>query len=350
MERTYLAKLRELADICARLPRTRMMAITRITTLVELTMRYERVEFDRNLETHPYTLVDGLVQDAIRAIKRWEEIAFIEAPDSNLENPLDAYKEDMHHDLFQMLWTKFSIEEYQSRIASFEHRLKINDLDIDFFRGLRCIDFGCGHGNLCHAVLRAGADSVLGIDYGEDSIRYASEARDALGVEEENLTFRVASVYRTGEADETFDCAFQNGVFHHLDDEDAAYREVHRVLKEGGWIWIYTDGKGAISQDLWSFSQNILSDLPAAFVVKHLEYLNLGEGKRYHLGDCLNAIYRNTTWEELIERLTGLGFCDFRRLTGGMATDFDADVIAADKWGKEKFGSGTLRLMARKAS
>jgi hypothetical protein len=77
--------------------------------------------------------------------------------------------------------------------------------------------------------------------------------------------------------------------------------------------------------------------------------MNLSTGKRYHLGDNLNAVYRHTGYGEFVERLKSYGFDDFRRLTGGYATDFDADVLLSDPWGREKFGEGDIRVLARKA-
>jgi hypothetical protein len=81
-----------------------------------------------------------------------------------------------------------------------------------------------------------------------------------------------------------------------------------------------------------------------------LDYLNIETGKRYHLGDGLNATYRHETWEGLTERLSMFGFGNFRRLVGGFPTDFDHDVIVQDRYGREKFGEGDLRLLAQKVS
>ena len=348
MEKTYLPKLAQLAEIATAMPRTRMMATAKIGALVVLNMRYEKIQLDRSLPEHPYRLVEGLVDDAMVALKGWHDVGFIESLDPALAAQNSNSMETMHQDLFQRLWTQFDANEYQERIARYEHRLSVNRLD-RLFSGMRGIDFGCGHGNFAHAFVRNGATFVLGIDYGADSIRFATAARDRLGVGADRIAFRQASVYDTGEPSAAYDFAVQNGVFHHLDDEDRAYREVHRALKPGGLFWIYTDGAGAISHDLWDASRRILTDVPAAFVVEQLKALNLSTGKRYHLGDGLNAIYRHTTWEELTARLGRLGFGEFRRLVGGFPTDFDHDVIAADRYGAAKFGSGDLRLLCRKA-
>jgi SAM-dependent methyltransferase len=256
--------------------------------------------------------------------------------------------EERHHDLFQELWVNFDEADYEDRIDRYRHRLRVNDLATGFLDGKACIDFGCGHGNFAHALLRDGAGSVTGIDYGEESIRFAIAARDRLGVPAATLDFRVESVYGTSAADASFDFAIQNGVFHHLDDEDAAYREVHRVLKPGGWFWIYTDGAGGLTHDLWDVSVRILRDVPAPLVIEVLDFLEVETNKRYHLGDGLNAVYRHSTYEDLIARLQGYGFGNPRRLVGGFPTDLDHDVVEADPYGVEKFGSGDIRVLVQK--
>jgi ubiquinone/menaquinone biosynthesis C-methylase UbiE len=349
MEKTYLSPLNDLVESCQAIPNTKMLALAKIDVLVVLNMRYEAIQIDRDLAIHPYELVERFVADSAAQIQSWQDIRFIESDVSDLESYQGRQMEEMHHDLFQMLWTKFNIEEYRERIARFEYRLDINGLDSEFLTGLRGLDFGCGHGNFAHALLNRGADYVLGIDYGEESVEFASRARDELGVSDEALEFKVASVYEAPAEDASFDFALQNGVFHHLDDEDRAYREAHRILKKGGWFWIYTDGEGAISHDLWDASRIMLQDVPPAFITEHLAYLNISTNKRYHMGDGLNAVYRHTTWEALTERLGRLGFEDFRRIVGGYDTDFDHDVIENDRYGSEKFGSGDLRLICRKA-
>lgn len=348
MEKTYLKALDHLKALADTLQDTPMMAAAKVRALVLLNMRYERLMVDRNLSSHPYPLVERLVEEAAGHLAAWKEIAFIEDPAAKPLARSNRPMEENHHDLFQALWVKFSASDYERRIDRYTHRLKINGLADGLLRGKRCIDFGCGHGNFAHALLRVGATYVRGIDYGESSIAYAKAARDRLGVPAARLEFAEESVYQVASPDASFDFAIQNGVFHHLEDEDTAYREVARVLKRGGQLWIYTDGAGAISHDLWDASVYILRRVPSEHIVQLLADLGLETGKRYHLGDGLNAIYRHTTWEALTTRLEKLGFGNFRRLKGGFPTDFDHDVIDADRYGPEKFGSGDLRLLAEK--
>jgi SAM-dependent methyltransferase len=346
-DKPYLQDLSELEAFAETLPNTRMMAIAKVTTLAVMNMRWERIMVDREFPEDPWPHAHRLVQDARNQLAAWAEAGFIEGPSEPLGKPSEQM-EERHHDLFQTLWVNFTEADYEDRIARYTHRLEINDLAGGFFDGKSVIDFGCGHGNFLHACLRAGAGRGLGIDYGEESIRYSIAARDRLGVPSESLDFRVASVYDSGEPGESWDVALQNGVFHHLDDEDAAYREVHRVLKPGGWFWVYTDGAGAVSHDLWDASVRILREVPYDAVLEVLDFMGVETNKRYHLGDGLNAVYRHTGYDDFIARLEGYGFGNPRRLTGGFPTDFDHDVIDADPWGRQKFGDGDIRVLVQK--
>lgn len=348
MTRSYQNELTRLIDRAEQIPNTRMMALAKITSQIVMNMRYEReVMLNRDLATHPWDYTAGIVRDAGHLLENMTAIAFIEAKFEVLHRKGDT-KDAQHHDLFQSLWVKFSETDYEDRIDRYRHRLQINGLNGEWLRGKRCADFGCGHGNFAHALIREGAAHACGIDFGEDSIRYAQAARDRLKQTPEKLEFRHASVYEAPFPDESFDFVIQNGVFHHLDNEPGAYREAIRVLKKGGWFWIYTDGAGGISHDLWDASVKILRDVPRELILEHLQYLNLEVGKRYHLGDGLQAVYRHETYEGITRMLSEMGMGNFRRLVGGFPTDFDHDVIAADKYGKEKFGDGDLRILAQK--
>lgn len=238
MQKTYLRKLARLAEIAATMPRTRMMAIAKINALVVLNMRYEKIQVDRSLHEHPYALVELFVDDAIDTLVGWKDVAFIESSDPSLDVTDHMPIEVMHNELFQRLWTQFDENDYLERISRYEHRLSVNGLD-HTFDGMRGIDFGCGHGNFAHAFVRKGAAFVLGLDYGSDSIRFAVAARDRLGIGADRIEFKQANVCDSGAPSDSFDFAVQNGVFHHLKDEERAYREVFRVLKPGGLFLVY---------------------------------------------------------------------------------------------------------------
>ena len=197
-------------------------------------------------------------------------------------------------------------------------------------------------------MVLAGADSGVGIDYGKDALVFAKKISRKIGIDK-NLKFFNRSVYKTKIKNQSFDFAIQNGVFHHLSDENLAYKEVYRVLKPNAYFWVYTDGGGGIRDLIFDMSQKILNDIDKNYVVEKINQSGITTSKKYHLGDGLNAKYRHTTVNEIKKRLKKIGFKNFRQLNGGLSTDFDKPFYK-DKYFKYKFGSGDIRLICQKKS
>lgn len=344
----YIQILSQIVDECKSVKPTPMLARARISALSLMNLRWEQAQKDRNLATPPFELANAYAQQALATIRAWNACAFAEDETAKSFPEPTQKKEDLHQNLFQKLWTQYDINQYRSdRIERYRTRIRINGL-ADLFKDGRVVDFGCGHANFAHAAIEAGAKHVTGVDFGTGSLEYAAKIRDMLGVTAEQISFKHATVYDTGLPDASYDFAIQNGVFHHLEDEDSAYREVHRVLRPGGWMWVYTVGSGAITHIMFDYSRLALENVPHQFIIDELKHLNLATGKRYNLGDSMIAVYQFTDWEELTGRLAKLGFGNFQRKVGGFDTDFDHDVIAQDRYGPEKFGAGDLRFVCQK--
>ena len=338
-----LLKLRRLMD---KTPNTPYAIFAKVVTLVTMNMRYEKVAFNRRIKQHPYLLTHTIVVDATRHFESLIECAFIESLHKTLRGTKSQRKEPKHLDLFSEIWNRYENDQYRSYINRYVMRIKVNKLQ-PLIKGMRCIDLGCGNGNFCFALLEQGAAFTAGIDFGAKSIAFATNWANRHGMED-RVDFKVANVYKTGYPKAHFDFAIQNGVFHHLDDEDRAIREAARIIKPGGWFWYYTDGEGGISYDLWDNSVHMLHEIPALYVESILNQMNISRSKVVHIMDGLQATYTHTSWDEITRRLARLGFGNFKRLTGGTATDFDMDVTNADPYGREKFGEGDIRLLARK--
>jgi len=107
--------------------------------------------------------------------------------------------------------------------------------------GMRVLDCGCGPGTISAGLAKAvGNGTVHGIDQSEQQITEAV-TRHQLS----NLTFSADSVYRLPFKDETFDLVFAHALFEHLGDQDAALREINRVLKPGGLVGLCSPDFGA---------------------------------------------------------------------------------------------------------
>lgn len=94
--------------------------------------------------------------------------------------------------------------------------------------GPKVVDLGCGAGFLA-AWLAERSDEVIGVDHSE---RMLVEARANVP----RVDFRQGELDALPlDADEVH-AAFANLVWHHLPDHDAAAREVHRIVRPGGYV------------------------------------------------------------------------------------------------------------------
>jgi len=100
------------------------------------------------------------------------------------------------------------------------------------------LDIGCGTGKLAHRLISHHRDArVFGIDLSESMIR-ASQHHIARG---SRIHLSVADSEHLPFEDSAFDYVTCSNSFHHYPDQSAAVREMHRVLKPGGRLFL-TDG------------------------------------------------------------------------------------------------------------
>jgi 2-polyprenyl-3-methyl-5-hydroxy-6-metoxy-1,4-benzoquinol methylase len=97
--------------------------------------------------------------------------------------------------------------------------------------GADVLEAGCGAG-FSVRYLSDRPRSYIGIDYSENLVRYAHghNARDG-------ATFDVANI-KTYQPPRPVDVVFMIGVLHHLDDMEAALRNMLGWLRPGGWLAI----------------------------------------------------------------------------------------------------------------
>ena len=254
--------------------------------------------------------------------------------------------EKNHKTLFQKLWVNYTFDEFKKeRLGRYIKRIEINKIQ-ELIKNKKIVDFGCGHGNFLMSMIKFKPKKCVGIDYGKNSIDYANKFRKKF-YPDQNISFLIRSVYQSKLKKNYFDFAIQNGVFHHLDYENKAYLEVHRVLKSGGYLWVYTDGGGGIRDFIWDLSQKLLKNVDNNIIQNQIRSIGLTTNKEYHLGDGLSARYRHTDLKDIKVKLKKIGFKYIRQLNGGFKTDFDYPYYK-EKYFKKKFGSGDLRLLFQK--
>ncbi len=99
-------------------------------------------------------------------------------------------------------------------------------------QGLSILNAGCGSGELCLQLARAG-HRVLGIDPAPEYIQLARTNARHCGVD--NCTFLVSSIEKMA-AGEPFDCVMATDVLEHIEDDRFAFEKMARLVKPGGLL------------------------------------------------------------------------------------------------------------------
>jgi ubiquinone/menaquinone biosynthesis C-methylase UbiE len=97
--------------------------------------------------------------------------------------------------------------------------------------GKTVLDFGCGCGWITVELVRPGAE-VHAFDISEESLKAARAYAVKKGVAD-RIQFRRDNAEALSYEDNIFDIVVGGAILHHL-DLDAAFGEIHRILKPGG--------------------------------------------------------------------------------------------------------------------
>ena len=162
-------------------------------------------------------------------------------------------------------------------------------VDRAWYAGKRVLDAGCGHGRYLRAFRRLGA-VVVGIDAGRGP-EMAGAPKD-----EDGIAVVQGSVLALPFRDASFDLVFSDGVIHHTPDPAAAYRELARVVKPGGavYVWVYPV-EGRLRELVFGGARAITTRLPGP-VIRTLSFAlaPLTLGVRSYSGTRLGR----ATWAE----------------------------------------------------
>lgn len=176
--------------------------------------------------------------------------------------------------------------------------------------GRRALDAACGEGYGTELLRRAGAERAVGIDVDEVTVKAARERYGA--------DFEVAAVERLPFEDDAFDLVASFETIEHVEDAEAAVRELRRVLAADGTLVISTPNA----------SQYLVG---TEFHVREFETSEFVELLERHFGDV--RVLHQQNW------LTSAILVpdDLREATGQRELELEVRKVAGAEPGRELY-------------
>ena len=225
------------------------------------------------------------------------------------------------------------------------HRNGISNAEI---RNRSVLDSGCGGGRYAVAWRLLGARPVVGVDISPMNIRDAAGRAKAADLED--IHFREGDVLSLPVGDAEFDIVFSNGVLHHTTDWKIGIKEIMRVLKPGGWGWLYLIEKpGGVFWDVIEILRVVMKNEDKGRTRTALQKIGMPANRIFYMLDhVMVPINLRLAPEEIEACLVSCGAVDIRRLERGADIDRIEYISCSEKFAIDRFGIGENRYVFSK--
>lgn len=252
--------------------------------------------------------------------------------------------------VFGDTFSLYSDEEFEEFIGFLRTRFERNGIDLrEAFAGKRCLDAGCGGGRATILMAEAGASEVVALDLSETNVQTTRMRAQQRGCD--NVVVQQASLLDIPLQDESFDVVWSNGVLHHTGDTDGSLKEIARLLKPGGWMWLYLYGSGGIYWHMVDWVRDTLGDIDVSACIAQLRLQNVPVRRIAEwIDDWRVPVLQRYTVEDVRLRLEELGFQGAAALQRGTHYDTSERRIGASAQEIELMGDGDVRFWAQKTA
>jgi ubiquinone/menaquinone biosynthesis C-methylase UbiE len=245
--------------------------------------------------------------------------------------------------VYGKFWKKFSNKEnYNAKnfiLDRFRHFKSFNN---NFFKNKNIIDVGCGGGRYSNALRLLKAKSVVGVDYSNDGISTAKK-----NYKYKNITFKKRDVLNLKFKKNTFDIVFCNGVLHHTSDFKKGIKELYRICKPGGYIYLYLYGTGGLYWLARRKMNKLMKSIPQEYSQKVLDLIGMPSNRFIFMDNWYVPYERHCSHKEIYKILQSLGVKSIEKMKEGRKTDLETGLLNY-KNSKIIWGEGEIRLLFQK--
>jgi len=247
--------------------------------------------------------------------------------------------------VFGQSFAQYNSDDLEEVIWYFKKRLEENNIDLSVFKDAVCLDAGCGSGRGTILMCMLGAKEVYAIDQSSancNTTRVFAKKKDFPVTVINGSLLNLKNCF----PDEMFDIVWCNGVLHHTTAPLQGLKELKRVLKPKGYMWLYLYGSGGIYWYVVDQIREQLKDFSAVEVFEELRKLGLPAIQiAEYMDDWKVPIIEKYRAYNIEEILCEQGF-SFRRCYDGVEYDTCSRI---KKFGEYKLmGEGDLRYWCRK--
>lgn len=219
-------------------------------------------------------------------------------------------------ELFGKLFPDYDDKAFLASLELFKKRFEENNFPLDWFKGKKCLDAGCGGGRYSIALSLLGAKEVIGIDLSEPSIKDARCRASQMGLS--NVKFMVDSVESIPFSDSSFDCVIFSGVLQHVVNPCKVLDEIYRVTRDAGMVYMLVYAIGGIR---WPLVQ-MLRPIAHRIGFEAMDRMVIRAGlqvnrRRTYLDDLFVPYIDFYSWQCLEGMLRRCGFSTITRWQAG---------------------------------
>ena len=222
-----------------------------------------------------------------------------------LSNKIKTYKikfnkELVHKNLNQIndqIFCKiFKAHENKIHEKKYLTNLKNLGLDKKYFKNKYILDAGTGYGRHAKIFSNLSARKIIAID-GKLTIKKNLQESKI-----KNITYKEGNVLNLKFKNSVFDFVNCYGVLHHTSSIDKGIQELLRVLKKGGFLFLYIYGKGGVFWDSRKKMNKLFKKIPQEYTKKIFEMINVPK-ERFIFEDTWYAPTETHTYKKKLEKM-----------------------------------------------